>query len=338
MYRTRILIRLILLQLVMALPASASESTAPNKSDAIFVIRQNDLRRDVGFLSDEICEGRSSTQTGAVKAAMWLELRYSSLGLVPFNGHYGWGFTAEGHVCHNVVGMIPTDRDYDDGKYVVIGAHFDNLGILDGQLYPGADSNASGVAAMLGVADMFRHIRSSGQPLTKNIIFVAFDAKQLSLAGSQAFFDSIENGLLKDPFSQKTIGRDDISLMVNLDILGGTSSPVHTGRPDYMIMLGGDEVQTQLLRITNYRQEVSLDLGYDYYGSEGFTNMFLNRVSDQKAFLEHGIKSVMFTSGITMDTNRVTDTPDRIDISVLKRRVCLICRWLEKILLLDNFN
>lgn len=285
---------------------------------------------DIRFLSSEICAGRASTQTGATEASMWACRRFRELGLMPFDGHYGWSFATEGHVCHNIVGMIPTDRSYDNNKYVIIGAHIDNLGKLEGKLYPGADSNASGVAAMLALAEMFRHIRSGGGELRQNIIFVAFDAKQLSLAGSNSFWKSIESGSLKDPISGETLSKKNITIMVNLDILGGVGTPIHPERKDYLLMLGGDTDDNTLLRVTNYRQESSLDLGYDYYGSKGFTEMFLNRVSDQKTFREHGVKAVMFTSGISMYTNRTTDTADMIDVSVLKKRVCLIYRWLDK--------
>ena len=60
--------------------------------------------------------------------------------------------------------------------------------------------------------------------------------------------------------------------------------------------------------------------------------MFLNRVSDQKVFLQHGIYSVLFTSGITMKTNRYEDRPEYIDMTVLKKRSWLIFHWIERVI------
>ena len=55
-------------------------------------------------------------------------------------------------------------------------------------------------------------------------------------------------------------------------------------------------------------------------------------MSDQRWFLERGIPSVMFTSGITMDTNKTTDIVDNLDIQVLNKRVSFIFRWLAELL------
>lgn len=331
----RLLEKILSICLLACLPQTrilASGVLRPSSAEAFVVVSEKQLRNDVEFLASEICQGRSTTQRGGTEAATWSARRFGQLGLMPFDGHYSWGFSAEGHVCQNVIGMLPTDRTYSKPGYVIIGAHYDNIGSLDGKTYPGADSNASGMAAMLGIADMFRFIRSGGGRIPQNMIFVAFDAKQLSLAGSYAVMDLIEEGTLKDPVSGHVITKDDITLMVNLDILGSTASPIHNGKKNYMLMLGGRPEHNDLLRFTSYRMENPLDLGFDYYGSKGFTDMFLNRVSDQRAFLEKGIYSVLFTSGITMDVNKTTDTVDKLDFAILKARVCLICRWVEKIM------
>ena len=55
-------------------------------------------------------------------------------------------------------------------------------------------------------------------------------------------------------------------------------------------------------------------------------------MSDQRIFLEHDIPAVMFTSGITLNNNKVTDTPDTLDYTLMRKRIQLIFYWLEKIL------
>ena len=80
----------------------------------------------------------------------------------------------------NVVGAVegtsPTDST------IVVTAHYDHLGVQNGVIYPGADDNASGVAALLAIA---RYVKT--HPLRHDILFVAFDAEELDLAGAKAF-------------------------------------------------------------------------------------------------------------------------------------------------------
>ena len=83
------------------------------------------------------------------------------------------------------------------------------------------------------------------------------------------------------------------------------------------------------MSLENANRGPRLDLGYDYYGSKNFTDLFYRRVSDQRWFLEAGIPAVMFTSGITQHTNQVTDTPATLDYELLRRRIDLISAWLR---------
>ena len=82
----------------------------------------------------------------------------------------------------------------------------------------------------------------------------------------------------------------------------------------------------------NANRGIGLDLGFDYYGSSNFTELFYRKVSDQRWFLEKGIPSVMFTSGITMRTNKTADTVGSLDLDMLGRRISFISRWISYLL------
>ncbi len=60
--------------------------------------------------------------------------------------------------------------------------------------------------------------------------------------------------------------------------------------------------------------------------------MFLRKVSDQRIFLENGLYSVMFTSGITLSTNREADRADTLDYGILLKRTWLIFHWTERVI------
>lgn len=295
------------------------------------------LRDDISFLAGEFCQGRGASQGGLAEAGMWALRQFRAGRLMPMDGTMCQTFIAGGHVCHNIVGMLPAriPSYLSNGSYVIIMAHYDNLGVLEGKTYPGADSNASGVAVLNRLVSMMRYLGDNGSGLPQNIIFAALDGKQLSLAGAQDLWSRIALGRLHDPVTGKAIQARNISAVINLDILGGVSSPLTKGRDDYLILLGGGKYNN-LLQTTNLGKGIGLELGLDYYGSKGFTDLFLNRVSDQRPFRENGVYAVMFTSGITMDTNRESDTPDKIDYPILKKRTELIFRWIEQMLYLKR--
>ena len=79
-----------------------------------------------------------------------------------------------------------------------------------------------------------------------------------------------------------------------------------------------------------------LDLAFDYYGSKDFTDLFLRRIGDQKFFVERSVPTVLFTSGITMDTNKVTDEAAKIDYEVFYKRVRLIFHWVERMMFIHK--
>jgi len=215
----------------------------------------------------------------------------------------------------------------------VVAAHFDHIGTLNGTLYPGADSNASGVAALTMLARMFQHLRQLGKTYSHTIIFAALDAKEQSLAGSHHLWNEIAGGLLTDPRTGKVISPKEIDRMVNIDQIGGTEAPLHPSRQDYLMMLCEPENgRRDALMIANMNPGIGLDLGFDYYGSKDFTRVFYRTISDQKPFLEHGIPSVMFTSGITLRNNKVDDHADSLDYGVFRRRVLAIFHYLVRVI------
>ena len=110
----------------------------------------------------------------------------------------------------NVLGMIPGKNTKE---YVIVGAHFDHLGIdpvLDGdQIYNGADDNASGVSAVLQIARAFL---ASGQQPERNVIFAFWDGEEKGLLGSKYFVQTC-------PFLSQIKG------YLNFDMIGRNNKP-----------------------------------------------------------------------------------------------------------------
>ena len=319
----------------LCMASYAQESSMAQHSAAKNLIWEQKLETHIKFLSDTICQGRGTGTRASREAAFWIEREFTKTGLLKINGTYTKHFTTgQGHIGHNIIGMLPGSRKFPCDRYIIVGAHYDHLGMLDGKIYPGADANASGVTAMLSLAQMFTSMRALGKTYDSSIIFVAFDAKELSMAGSQALWSSITDKKLIDPVTGVAITPEKIRLMVNIDQVGSTLSPLHKHRPDYLIMLGTHSLKRpdqNLLEYCNRSYGLDMDIALDYYGSQNFTDVFYT-LSDQKVFVQNKIPAVLFTSGITMNNNKTWDTVESLDMEVLKKRIYLIYHWLDHML------
>ena len=80
-----------------------------------------------------------------------------------------------------------------------------------------------------------------------------------------------------------------------------------------------------------YMYAIDMDIDLTYYGSKDFTRMFY-RLSDQRVFIDNGIPAVLFTSGITTNTNKTWDKPTTLDMEVFKKRIFLMYHWIEKMI------
>lgn len=297
------------------------------------LISEKNLRQQISFLSDPLCAGRATGSKGSCEAAFWLIRNFKQIGLTPLGETYIHHFyTHTGLIGRNIIGCVPGSVKGLKKDYILITAHYDGLGILGGKLYPGADSNASGVVAMLSVAKMLKALNKYGRAYECNIIFAALDAKEVNLSGSNALWSLISQGGLKNPENGEPVAADQISFIVNIDQIGSSLSPVGE-REDYIIMLGCESGFSQsFINSINNQYNIGLELAFDYYGSKDFTKMFYRKVSDQRVFLENNKPAVMFTSGITMNNKKTTDRPETLNMGVFKKRIYLIFHWLEKMI------
>jgi Zn-dependent M28 family amino/carboxypeptidase len=164
------------------------------------------LIRDLETLSSDAMEGRRAGTPGAAKAREYIIRRFKESGIAPIGASYEHPFAFRGRSDAddrggvNVLGVIRGTRD--PSRHIVITAHYDHLGVRNGQVYNGADDNASGVAALLAVA-----ARANAQKPEHSILFAALDAEESGLQGARAF--------LRAP----PVPRESMALNVNLDMV-----------------------------------------------------------------------------------------------------------------------
>ena len=192
------------------------------------IIYQAKQERLMTWLSHDMNHGRATGTRDAARVARYIETHFRQYGLEPFcEGSFYQPFPADsasGTVGRNVIGFVPSAVPSD--KYVIITAHYDHLGVLDGNIYNGADDNASGVTVLLNLADMFGTMKKTRTGPDKNIIFAALDAKELNMAGSKHFINHL------------SLGKDSIICAINIDQIGSVLEPVHETDTSFVIVLG----------------------------------------------------------------------------------------------------
>lgn len=319
-----------LVLLLAGLPAAAQRRgyvISPVNGES--VLHESAVRASVDWLTDPAGGGRATGTPGGLRTARWLAGQFQAVGLQPLGADYLQELRTEtGQKGWNVIGRVPGKGTPQ--QFVLVMAHFDNLGVLNGTLYPGADSNASGVAALLELGRMFVRMSEVGKTYSQGLLLVALDGKEQSLGGARAFLKSVEEGAFIHPFTGVPLTLADISQVVNLDQLGSTLAPITKGQPNYLLMLSEPGAPRQRAMAVNQARNLELELAYDYYGSKDFTKLFYRRISDHCPFLEKGIPSVLFTSGITLNNNKPYDDAASLDYPVLTRRIRFIFYYLDK--------
>jgi hypothetical protein len=255
------------------------------------------LMAAVTTLADPKWEGRAAGSPGGLAARAWVVERFKEIGVQPVSGAYVHPFTftrmtisgrQEGEGA-NVLGMcVGTDPKL---PYFIVSAHYDHVGVRDGQIYPGADDNASGVAVILELAAYCQK-----NPFRHSIVFAAFDAEERGLQGARAF-------LVKPPMPQERIG-----LNVNLDMVSRSDKRE--------LFIAGTYHNPDLkapLEAVARRAPITVLFGHDKPvtiagGVEDWTNQ-----SDHGPFHAAKIPFVYFGVEDHADYHKPTDTADKIN-------------------------
>jgi Peptidase family M28/PDZ domain len=199
----------------------------------------------------------------------------------------------------NVIGILPGVDPALASEAVVVGAHYDHLGRVDGVVYPGADDNGSGTAVVLGLARAFAAAGGTGRTL----VFAFFGAEELGLIGSRHYVNRPAVPL------DRTVG------MVNFDMVGRLQ-----GRP---LQVGGGDSGSRLRALVSDAAQadgVTLDVNGSPYGP-----------SDHSRFYAAGVPVLFFFTGGHADYHRPGDTADKIDAAGMARVASVGTRVIERL-------
>jgi hypothetical protein len=268
------------------------------------VFSEERMVTDIAFLADESLKGRELGTIELDKAADYIAQQFRLAGLQP--GGDGNNFmqswrqdvgAPKGEITlRNVVGVLPGKNPELAAESLVIGAHYDHLGMgwpdvragNEGKIHYGADDNASGVAVMLELA---RQVTEKWQP-ERSIVFVAFTGEESGLLGSRYYLNNT-----------KRYPAEKITAMLNLDTVGRLGE-----HPVTLLGTGSAREWAHIFRGTGFVTGIPVNTVANDFGS-----------SDQTAFIEAGIPAVQFFASAHEDYHAPGDTIDKIDAAGLVR-------------------
>jgi Zn-dependent M28 family amino/carboxypeptidase len=253
------------------------------------------LMEHTAALSHPNMEGRRVGTAGGAKARAYIlaQLKFTAAQpmandwLQPFEVVNSAGKT----VGHNIVGIVKGQSEPD--SFVVLSAHYDHLGIQNGEVYCGADDNASGVATLLQAA---RHF--SKHPPKHSMVFCFFDAEEMGLKGAAHFVEHLPAPLTSNS----------LLLNINLDMV----SRNHYGNELFAVGTLANPRLKRLLEPARLQSTIALIFGHE---GEAGTNRQddWTMQSDQGPFAAKKIPFLYFGVEDHPEYHQPTDRFDKID-------------------------
>lgn len=197
----------------------------------------------------------------------------------------------------NVIGVLEGTDKKDEA--IIITAHYDHIGIIDGKVYNGADDDGSGTSAVLELAEAFATAAKEGKRPKRTVIFCLFTGEEKGLLGSEYYSN--------DPLFPlpKTVCN------LNIDMIGRRDS-AHINTDNYVYVIGADKISPELHAISEEVNKATQKIDLDYtYNREDDPNRFYYR-SDHYNFAKHGVPVIFYFNGVHADYHQHTDEADKI--------------------------
>lgn len=208
----------------------------------------------------------------------------------------------------NVMGAIPGSDSMLQNEWVVVGAHYDHLGLGErdslapsqkGQVHHGADDNASGTSGVLELARLAARNKSGWK---RSVLFMTFAAEEIGLIGSSHFVNN------------PTIPIRNVNGMINMDMIGRLNN-------DHLYVGGVGTSPSYQPWLEDFKKSVGLNLDYSDSGYGA---------SDHTSFNAKKIPVLFFFSGLHTDYHKPSDTPDKINGNGAIKVLSLVYLMMDK--------
>jgi len=260
----------------------------------VYTISENVARAIVGNEYDNLKSNTSLIKTFATEILM--DVKKTTL-------------TAQ---SSNVIGFLP-GSDLKD-EYLVISAHYDHLGMRNGNIYYGADDDGSGTVTVIQIAQAFAKAKAEGKGPRRSIVFLANSGEEEGLWGSEYYT------------SHPSFPLEKTTANLNIDMIGRTDSSRKIGDSlNYVYVVGDDKLSTDLRTISEAANKKYLKMELDYKFNDPNDRHRIYFRSDHYNFAKNGVPIIFYYDGMLgADYHKPTDTPDKINYSLLAKRAQLV--------------
>ncbi|UPZ15347.1 M28 family peptidase [Flavobacterium humidisoli] len=314
---------LILLLVVTAYSCKTAQSTtAKDNSDPskyVKAISEKDLKKMLYTIASDEMEGRETGSKGQKKAGLYMIEQYKKSGISFPKGASDFYQPVPAAFMNAKRNQNLPDSEniwaYIEGsekpnEVLVISAHYDHVGIKDGEVYNGADDDGSGTVAVIEMAKAFAKAKKQGHGPKRSILFLHVTGEEHGLHGSRYYS---ENPLF--PIAN-TIAD------INIDMIGRRDVE-HSNTNNYVYVIGADRLSSDLHNAVVAQNEKYIKMDLDFkFNDPKDPNHFYER-SDHYNFAKHGIPAVFFFNGVHEDYHGKGDEPQKIEYDALTKRTKL---------------
>jgi hypothetical protein len=317
--------KIIVLFLIGVLSSCSNSKNTVSKKDNsdptkyVKVIKEKDLKKMLYVVASDDMEGRETGSKGQKKAGLYMIEQYKKNGILFPKGatdyyqHIPAAFLNAKHNenlsdSENIWAYIEGSEKPDE--VLVISAHYDHVGIQNGEIYNGADDDGSGTVALLEMAKAFAKAKKQGHGPKRSILFLHVTGEEHGLHGSRYYS---ENPLF--PIANTITD-------INIDMIGRRDVE-HDNTNNYVYVIGANRLSSDLHNIVVAQNEKYTKIDLDFkFNDPKDPNHFYER-SDHYNFAKHGIPAVFFFNGVHEDYHGKDDIAEKIEYDALTKRTKL---------------
>lgn len=208
---------------------------------------------------------------------------------------------------NNVAAWIEGSHPSLKKEVVVFSCHADHIGSFGDLVYPGADDNASGCAAILEIAGAFQSLDTKPQ---RSLLFLWFSGEEIGLFGSQSY--------VRDPLFplKNTIADFNIDMIGRVRGIADSTSDTPMTGPDGVYLITGNQ-SSELVQIADdIDKKYRIDFDYSLSGRNHPLQLFSR--SDHFNFVKQDIPVLFFSTGLHSDYHKTGDVIEKIDFKKME--------------------